>query len=93
MMPDSKFKNYWNLLITFLLLYTASFVPYRIAFMDDNPLYMTVLDTLMDMIFLTDLVLQFFSAYEDKKIGIEVRHKQIAINYFKTWFIMDIFSV
>ncbi len=75
LLPDSQIRSYWNLLITFLLLYTASFVPYRIAFVDDSPLYMTILDTIMDMIFFTDLVLNFFSAYEDRKTGLEVRHK------------------
>lgn len=78
-MPDDKGKAYWNLVITALLLYTASYVPFRISFIDDNPLYMIILDTIMDMIFFTDLILGFFSAYEDKKLGIEVRIKHIAI--------------
>ncbi len=91
-MPDDKIKVYWNLIITSLLLYTASYVPYRIAFIDENPNYMIAIDTLFDFIFFTDIIICFFSAYETKKLGIEVRHREIAINYLKTWFFLDIFS-
>ncbi|CDW89227.1 cation channel family protein [Stylonychia lemnae] len=91
-MPDEKGKAYWNLVITALLLYTATYVPFRISYVDDNPIYMIILDTIMDMIFLTDLVLSFFSAYEDKKMGVEVRHKYIAIAYIKSWFFLDLMS-
>jgi hyperpolarization activated cyclic nucleotide-gated potassium channel 1 len=91
-MPDDKGKAYWNLVITALLLYTASYVPYRISYIDENPLYMIILDTLMDLIFFTDLILSFFSAFEDKKMGIEIRHKYIAIAYIKSWFFLDLFS-
>lgn len=91
-MPDDKIKVYWNLLITALLLYTASYVPYRTAFIDENPNYMIALDTLFDFIFFSDIILCFLSAFETKKLGIEVRHRQIAANYLKSWFFLDIFS-
>jgi hypothetical protein len=74
-MPDDKIKSYWNLIITLLLLYTASYVPYRISFIDENPMGMIITDTMIDMIFFFDIVLTFFSAYETKKLTIEVRHK------------------
>ena len=32
--PDSGFKSYWNMILTILLLYTASYMPYGIAFTD-----------------------------------------------------------
>ena len=91
-MPDAKIKAYWNFIIIFLLIYTASFVPYRIAFIDDNPMGMVYADSIMDLIFLTDLMLNFFTPYEDKKQGLEIRHKHIAFYYLKTWFIFDILS-
>ena len=76
-MHDSKFKNYWNIVIIVMLIYTASFVPYRIAYTDDNPTSMIVIDTLMDLLFLFDLIMSFFTSYEDKKVGIEMRHRYI----------------
>ena len=35
-MPDSKFKVYWNIIIILLLLYTALFVPFKIAFIETD---------------------------------------------------------
>ena len=36
-LPDSKFKIMWNIIMVILLLYTATFVPYRTAFIDEAP--------------------------------------------------------
>lgn len=36
--PSSKFKDFWNLVSMLLLLYTATYMPYKIAFVDDNGL-------------------------------------------------------
>ena len=35
-MPDSNFKIFWNLVTIVLLIYTAIFVPYNVAFSDSN---------------------------------------------------------
>ena len=35
-MPDSKFKLVWNIIIVQLLLYTALFVPFKIAFIETD---------------------------------------------------------
>lgn len=74
-MPDNKFKAYFNIVIMLLLFYTASYVPFRISYIDENPVSIIIMDTIIDMIFFTDLILTFFTAFEDKKMGIEVRHK------------------
>jgi hypothetical protein len=34
LMPDNKFKMLWNFVTMLLLLYTATFVPYKTAFID-----------------------------------------------------------
>ena len=91
-MPDNKLKSYWGLLIITVLLYTATYVPYGISYIDDEGSVMTIFGTILDGIFFTDIILNFFTAYEDKKVGIEVRHKKIAINYLKSWFLIDLFS-
>jgi len=35
LLPENYIKMSWNFVIMFLLLYTATFVPYRTAFIDD----------------------------------------------------------
>ena len=36
-LPESRFKKFWNFVIMLLLLYTASFVPVKTAFFDNDP--------------------------------------------------------
>ena len=35
-LPESRFKMVWNMIIIFLLLYTAIFVPYKVAFINEK---------------------------------------------------------
>ena len=35
-LPDSKFKMTWNLIIMVLLLYTAIYVPFKVAFINEK---------------------------------------------------------
>ena len=37
LMPENPIKMFWNFVIMMLLLYTATFVPYRTAFIDEAP--------------------------------------------------------
>lgn len=36
-MPSTTFKKVWNIIIVILLLYTATFVPYKTSFYDEDP--------------------------------------------------------
>ena len=35
LMPESKLKTFWNIIVAILLIYTATFVPYRTAFIEE----------------------------------------------------------
>lgn len=35
-LPDSKFKAIWNTILITLLIYTATFTPFKVAFMEDD---------------------------------------------------------
>ena len=90
LLPENKFKMFWNFVIMFLLLYTATFVPYRTAFIDDVSESLTDFEWCVDALFIFDLIINFTSAYEDRDKNIEVRLKLIAINYIKSWFLLDV---
>ena len=64
--------------ISILLLYSAIFVPVKVAFYDDSSNFMIGLDFFIDACFLADIVLTFFSAYEKKDGSIEADKRQIA---------------
>jgi len=90
LLPENYIKMTWNFVIMFLLLYTATFVPYRTAFIDDVSTGLANFEWLVDALFIFDLFINFISAYEDRDKNIEVRLKWIALNYFKTWFFLDV---
>ena len=90
-MPDNKHKQRWDIFMGALLFYVGIFVPLRVAFFDEMTGFMLFLETSVDIFFATDIVLTFFTAYEKNKT-IEVRHKQIAKQYLRGWFIIDLLA-
>lgn len=67
-------------------------MPYKIAFIDDSQKGLVSFETFLDFLFIFDIIINFFSAYEDPKIGLEMRHKVIALNYLTSWFFLDLLS-
>lgn len=67
-------------------------VPYRIPFEDVTPLSWVYLDNVIDSIFIIDVILNFFTAYEDENGELITERNLIAKNYMKTWFIVDLVS-
>ena len=72
--------QFWEVLITIMLVYTATFTPYQVAFIESNDFWF-IWDIVVDGIFLTDLVINFFTAYFDNEDNLIVTHKQIVIHY------------
>ena len=66
-LPDDKFKPYWDVVIAIFVFLVCIFTPARIAFTDDDSLHWIVADSLVDTVFLIDLVLNFFFAYYDEE--------------------------
>lgn len=77
-----------------ILLVTTFIIPYRLAFMPEDPLSWQITYYLFDLMFFIDMVLCFFTTFTDPYKQIEVTsHKRIAINYFSFWFTIDFLSV
>jgi hypothetical protein len=64
--PESKVKKFWNVILTILLLYTATVMPYKISFIDvkwgDTWFYF---DLVIDSLFFTDFLINCVSSYYD----------------------------
>ena len=86
---SSKFKFFWNMVLLFLLVYTATVVPYRTAFVDIPSIQMVIFDAIIDFLFIADLFINFLSAYDIDENKEETRLKKIWINYFKSWFVLE----
>ncbi len=90
-MPQSKFKLAWNIIIILLLLYTATYMPYRICFIDDASTGLLLgWEYLADVLFFLDIFINFISALELPDGTIDPRLKSIARAYVKSWFFLDL---
>jgi CRP-like cAMP-binding protein len=94
--PDSFLKQGWDLIILGLLVYSSFQVPYSMAFDDNNngaPDHGTAKfagDVLLDVIFMVDVALCFFTAFYDAKGMLVSDLKEISRRYCSTWFLPDL---
>jgi hypothetical protein len=92
LMPDSKVLSVWNIVMMLLLLYTATYIPFKTAFIEDSSDLVNNIEFSIDSLFFVDLVVNFISAYETTQKNIEFRFGQIAFTYIRSWFLFDLVS-
>ncbi|XP_042247422.1 potassium voltage-gated channel subfamily H member 5-like isoform X2 [Thunnus thynnus] len=87
------FKTTWDWVILILTFYTAIMVPYNVSFKTkQNNLAWLVLDSIVDVIFLIDIVLNFHTTFVGPAGEVISDAKLIRMNYVKTWFVIDLLS-
>lgn len=91
-MPDSKFKTFWNITVILLLLYTSTVVPFQVAFVDKDTNFAILVNYFVDILFGIDIIVNFFSAYETRNHRIEIRIKHIVREYLTGWFALDLLA-
>jgi hypothetical protein len=67
-------------------------LPYRIGFDLPTTHSWAVLDTITEISFGMDIILNFLTAYEQVDFTLQTVHKNIAKHYVKNWFILDFLS-
>uniref|UniRef100_A0A8C6SFV0 Potassium voltage-gated channel subfamily H member 5 n=1 Tax=Neogobius melanostomus TaxID=47308 RepID=A0A8C6SFV0_9GOBI len=87
------FKTTWDWVILILTFYTAIMVPYNVSFKTkQNNIVWLVLDSVVDIIFLVDIVLNFHTTFVGPAGEVVSDAKLIRMNYLKTWFVIDLLS-
>ncbi|CAJ1078062.1 potassium voltage-gated channel subfamily H member 5-like isoform X2 [Xyrichtys novacula] len=87
------FKTTWDWVILILTFYTAIMVPYNVSFkIKQNNLAWLVLDSVVDVIFLIDIVLNFHTTFVGPNGEVISDARLIRMNYLKTWFVIDLLS-
>lgn len=64
--PSDLFLAFWSLLLIFMLILTAIFTPIRLSFIDDDDKNWNIADTVFDIFFTFDIIINFISAYYDQ---------------------------
>lgn len=86
---DSNYRIGWDLLILILVLISCGLIPFQIAFRHTPYRLSTEIIYFIDLFFLIDIVLNFFTSYRQR--GVEVTAKHLtARRYLKTVFIADL---
>lgn len=95
--PDrSKLMGKWDAVTTLALIFVAAVTPVEVGLMETSLNALFCVNRMIDVIFLFDLVLQFFLMYPvQTRYGrrLEHRHRKIIRHYLSTWFPVDLLSV
>ena len=92
-LPDSLFKELWNIYIGILLIYSALVVPFTSSFYDLQPGdFLLNLDVMIDISFIIDFIISLNTAFYNEDNVLILSRKSIMMNYFKNGMIIDFFS-
>lgn len=88
--PESGFIKIWSLIMSLILLYTASIMPIRVAFYDvvffDA---WTIFDLMMDSLFGFDIIVNCIVTYERRDGTLERNSRKVLSRYARSWLIFD----
>ena len=61
--------------------------------MDVHDITWSMVDLIFDLFFLADIIISFMSAYYNRKEVLIFSGRTIALNYARTWFIVDLIAI
>ena len=91
--PRSKPKMTWNLILLVLLAYTITVLPFSIAFIHTTDWdTWSILASVLSISFFADFLINSLTAYYDDSGQLTTSLIRIALNYSKSWMLVDIVS-
>jgi hypothetical protein len=90
--PENSFIRYWQSFLFILVLYTAVMLPIHLCFQELYSQNWIICDTVIDVLFFTDIFISFNTAYYDEYYKLITNRHQIAIKYISSWFCIDLLS-
>ena len=93
--PYDSTIRWWEVAITSVLCFQAVEMPLRLAFegwIYSLPTLVVCrwLELVVDVLFMCDLVLNFFISYLDEDMHVVTDHRRIACQYLRSWFLVDL---
>jgi hypothetical protein len=99
--PDSVQRQVWNVILLVLCFYVALAVPVQVFFQTEDYVFffkssaavVWLVEKTTDLVFILDILLNFRTGYYDDEGHLVTDAKRIAVNYLRTWFLVDVLSV
>jgi CRP-like cAMP-binding protein len=90
--PKSPIRSLWNILVILLLVYTATVMPFKIAYYSEEIAEWRVFEWVLDSLFFSDILVTCISAHytEDGRLVVSLR--EIFLKYLRSWMLLDIVS-
>ena len=94
MAPTDKSVRQWDIVTFLALLFTAVVTPAEVAFLDGNMDALWFVNRTIDLVFISDICLQFFIGYKDASRGNVFINDRVLIakRYMRSWFWIDCVS-
>jgi hypothetical protein len=91
--PKSTFVKYWDLIIILITFYSITFTPYYLAFSEaDNSFNVLFLEMFFDIVFIIDILINFFIEFYNYEEELVKNFYLIAMNYLTGWFLVDLLA-
>ncbi len=95
--PRSTGRLRWDAVVVVCVLYNCLVLPFRIGFGDDEFGPLSILELMVDLMFISDIFVNFRTGFftfdkEDDEYVLVLKQPQAAYHYAKTWFIFDLVS-
>lgn len=91
--PEDNWKPYYDVFICLIIVISCIFTPLDIAFFGMLSEHVKWYLVVIDVIFLTDILINFNSAFYDSHYDCIDDRKEIANNYIKGWFFLDLIAI
>lgn len=90
--PEATAKAVWDMIMFVIIIYQAIMIPFNLSFENiQGSAVIEVLDYIQDLMFATDILLNFNTGFYKNGLLV-LNRKAVIIYYLKTWFVIDILS-
>ena len=91
--PEDTWKEQWDLLVSLVLIFTCCTTPFRLAFYETDNFEWQIVNGIVDLVFFTDMILIFNTAYYDEDFKMVQHRGLIALTYMRGWFVIDLLAI
>lgn len=92
--PNSQFMRRWDLISIGMLVFVMFVTPFEVAYLTTSVNALFFVNRIIDLFFISDMVIQFFLMFRDEEKGVLVKKHELIIRvYTRGWFWIDLIAI